>query len=279
MLTAAAPTVKFEASATPEERACAQAIDQSLTTFWTLVEQLRAAAAQRQPIHHVEETIFRALLTMGRPLLEAFLALSGDGDTGPTLIVPGERPSDPPQVWPRLDQPRSRSYLSLFGAIPITRTCYGQDRVEAAPLDAQLHLPRRQYSYLFQQWLGAFVIDDAHAEAIHKLQTILGLGISVKASEDLNREQASDVEPFQNRLPVPEPAQEGPLLVVTADCKGVPWCGRRWAPRKRPTPRSGRAPRPLRGIAVARARKRTGSRWRRWGRSIPSNRSCARPTR
>ncbi|HSB81052.1 MAG TPA: ISKra4 family transposase, partial [Candidatus Methylomirabilis sp.] len=41
-------------------------------------------------------------------------------------------------------------------------------------------------------------------------------------SEDLNREQASDVELFQDRLPVPEPSQEGSLVVVTADCKGVP---------------------------------------------------------
>jgi len=48
------------------------------------------------------------------------------------------------------------------------------------------------------------------------------LGIAVKASEDLDREQAGDVEPFQNNLPVPEPTEEGPILVVTADCKGVP---------------------------------------------------------
>ena len=37
--------------------------------------------------------------------------------------------------------------------------------------------PRRQYSYLLQQWLGSFVVDDAHAEAIRKLRTILGLEI------------------------------------------------------------------------------------------------------
>ena len=43
-----------------------------------------------------------------------------------------------------------------------------------------------------------------------------------RASEDLNREQACNVEPFQNNLPVPEPTEEGPILVVTADCKGVP---------------------------------------------------------
>jgi hypothetical protein len=54
------------------------------------------------------------------------------------------------------------------------------------------------------------------------LTTILGVAITVRASEDLNREQASDVEVFQDRLPVPDAAGEGPLLVVTADCKGVP---------------------------------------------------------
>ena len=120
------------------------------------------------------------------------------------------------------DTPYGRPYLSIFGEVTIERTCYGQDRVEAAPLDAQLHLPQRQYSYLLQQWLGSFVVDDAHAEAIRKLETILGLEITVRASEDLNREQASDVEVFQDRLPVPDAAEEGPLLVVTADCKGVP---------------------------------------------------------
>lgn len=81
---------------------------------------------------------------------------------------------------------------------------------------------QRQYSYLLQQWLGAFVVDDAHAEAVRKLGTILGVAIAVKASEDLNREQASDVVAFQDEIPVPEAATEGPFLVVTADGKGVP---------------------------------------------------------
>jgi hypothetical protein len=222
MLAVTASAVKFPTFPTPEQAGCASAVDQSLAVFWTLVERLHAAADQHQPIHQVEETVFRELLVMGRSLLQAFLALSGDGDVGPTLDVFGEGPSESPRVLPRLDEPRTRPYLSIFGAIPVTRVCYGQDRGEAAPLDAQLHLPRRQYSYLFQQWLGAFVIDDAHAEAIKKLQTILGLGVSVRSSEDLNREQASDVEPFQNHLPVPEPTEEGPILVVMADCKGVP---------------------------------------------------------
>jgi hypothetical protein len=218
MLAAVAPTVKFPASRSPEPAA----LDQSLSVFWALVERLHAAADRRQPIHQVEEAIFRDLLVMGRSLLEAFLASSGEGDVGPNLTVLADHPSDPPRVLPRLDRIRPRPYLSIFGEVSVARVCYGEGRIEAAPLDPRLHLPRRQYSYLFQQWLAAFVVDDAHAEAIKKLATILGLEVSVKASEDLNREQGSDVEPFQNHLPTPEATEEEPILVVTADCKGVP---------------------------------------------------------
>src|SRR3954454_1271654 len=222
MLTTTAATVKFALPMTPEQTACSRKIDEGLKTFWGVVEQMQHAAEDRQPIHQVEENLFRSLLVIGRWLLQAFLDRAGTGDVGPTLTVAGEAPSDPDQELPRLDRPHTRPYLSIFGEIPIARTCYGHDRVEAAPLDARLHLPQRQYSYLLQQWLGAFVVDDAHAEAVRKLGTILGLEITVRASEDLNREQASDVVVFQDRLPVPEAAAEGPLLVVTADCKGVP---------------------------------------------------------
>ena len=222
MLAPALAAVKFDLPSAPERKACLMKIDEGLKTFWALVERPQDAADRQQPIHQVEETIFRQLLVVGRWMLEAYLDFTGPGDVGPTLTVAGDSASDPDQELPRLDQPRKRPYLSIFGELNIERICYGHDRVEAAPLDARLHLPRRQYSYLLQQWLGVFVVDDAHAEAIRKLGTILGLEIAVKASEDLNREQASDVEVFQDSLPVPEAQEEGPLLVVTADCKGVP---------------------------------------------------------
>src|SRR5258708_22095165 len=196
MLAAVAPTVKFPASRSPEQAA----LDQSLSVFWTLVERLHAAADQHQPIHQVEETIFRDLLVMGRSLLQAFLASAGEGDIGPTLTVLADYPSDPPRVVPRLDRIRPRPYLSIFGEISIARACYGEGRIEAAPLDARLHLPRRQYSYLLQQWLAAFVVDDAHAGAIKKIATVLGLGGSGKAPPDLNREEGSGGEPFPNHL-------------------------------------------------------------------------------
>src|SRR3954463_13095525 len=208
MLTTTAGAVKFGLSLTPESVACSTKIDEGLKTFWGVVEHMQHAAETQQPIHHVEETIFRHLLVIGSWLLRAFLDMAGTGDVGPTLAVAGDAPSDPGQELPRLDQPYKRPYLSIFGGMALQRTCYGHRRGQAAPLDARLHLPRRQYSYLLQQWLGSFVVDDAHAEAIRKLGTILGVEITVRASEDLNREQASDVEVFQNHLPVPEAATE-----------------------------------------------------------------------
>src|SRR3954466_13049576 len=232
MLTTTAATVKFPLPMTPEHTACSRKIDEGLQIFWSVVEQMQHAADQQQPIHQVEETLFRNLLGIGRALLQAFVEMAGTGDVGPTLTVAGEAPSAPDQELPRLDRPHTRPYLSIFGEIPIARTCYGHDGVEAAPLDARLHLPQRRYSYLLQQWLGSFVVDDAHAEAVRELGTILGLEITVRASEDLNREQASDVVVFQDRLPVPDAAEEGPLLVVTADCKGVPLVRKALPPEK-----------------------------------------------
>jgi hypothetical protein len=60
----------------------------------------------------VEEVIFRRLLVMGLALLREFLARAGDSTMGPMLTLPGDAPSEPPQVVPRLDASRSRPYLA-----------------------------------------------------------------------------------------------------------------------------------------------------------------------
>ena len=276
MLATTSPAVKLQTYSTPEQAGCAQSIDRSLTIFWTLVERLRSAADQQQPIHQVEEAIFRDLLAMGRDLLQAFLALSGDGDVGPSLTIPGDSPADPPQVLPRLDQPRRRPYLSIFGEVDIARICYGHDRVEAAPLDARLHLPRR----------AVFVLVPAVARGVR------GRRCSCRGDqetpddpgvEDLGQSLGGpQPRAGQRRGAVPEPPADtrsdgggtdpggdGRLQRGALGAQGA--CRR----RSRPTSRF----RPWRTSVVARARRRTRRRWRRWGRSTRSIRLCAPPTR
>ena len=74
MLATGLAAVKFDLPSTPEQQACSRAIDQGLNAFWLTVERLRAASRERQPIHQVEEMIFRDLLAMGHCLLRAFVA-------------------------------------------------------------------------------------------------------------------------------------------------------------------------------------------------------------
>ena len=117
MLTRPVAAVKFDLSSTPEQAACAMKIDEGLKTFWNVVEHMQHAANQRQPIHQVEEIIFRDLLVIGNWLLQAFLDMAGTGDVGPTLKVASDSPSDPDQNLPRLEQPHRRPYLSIFGEV------------------------------------------------------------------------------------------------------------------------------------------------------------------
>ena len=218
MLAAVSAQVKNFVLAGPEKIA----VDQALQGFWLLVEAVQDAADNRKPVHQVEQTLFGQLLVIGRQLLEVFLLKSGDGDAGPELALSAAAPDRTPTFLPRLPEKHVREYRSIFGDVRIPRVCYGRRKIEAAPLDARLGLPERMYSYVFQQWLAAFSINDAHAEAIEKLRNILGLNISVKAAEDLNVEQAASVESYRQARPRPDPKTEQELLVIAADCKGVP---------------------------------------------------------
>ena len=109
MLTPTVAAVKFDLPLTPEQQACSTKIDQGLKTFWNVVERMQHAADQHQPIHQVEEFIFRDLLVIGRWLLQAFLDMAGTGDVGPTLTVAGESRAEPDRELPRLDR-RYRHY-------------------------------------------------------------------------------------------------------------------------------------------------------------------------
>ena len=61
MLTRTAAAVRFDLPSTPEQKACSMHLGEGLKTFWRLVEHLQHAADEHQPIHQVEEIIFREL--------------------------------------------------------------------------------------------------------------------------------------------------------------------------------------------------------------------------
>lgn len=195
--------------------------------LWDFVHQ---AADEGQRIDSVERGLIQRLLALGHTLLSAFVAVQGDGDLGPqaeTAEGPFAR---------RLPERHDRRYVSIFGELTITRVVYGTregQKIERVPLDERLGLPEGEFSYVLEDWSQRLCLKESFAEAGQSLEMLLGLRLGPRALEARNRAVAEYAPAFQASLKVPPPEQEGSLLVVTADGKGVPM---RRPPQQGPKP-------------------------------------------
>lgn len=183
-----------------------------------LVERLNAALDQAQPVHEVELALWELLLQTGHRALAAFLQAHGTGDQGATLTLPDGR-----QVQ-RLPECHRRRYVSIFGAFDLTRAVYGSRAGQAlqfVPLDNRLQLPEGDFSYVLQDWDQALAVEQPFGQVNQTIARMLRLRQSVDTLEGLNRQMAQDVGWFRDLQGAPPPAQEGQIVVVTADCKGI----------------------------------------------------------
>ena len=178
---------------------------------------LRQACREGQRIDEVESDLWGRMLQLGRQLLEGYVAGYRQGDLGPTLEQDG-------RVLRRLEQPHVRRYVSIFGPLEISRYVYGTretQKHEVIPLDALLALPDSEFSYVLQDWDQGLCVQNSYRESRATIQRILRLGQSVLSLEQMNSQMATVVEPFwAQQATAVEP--EGPILVLTADGKGVP---------------------------------------------------------
>ncbi|HEX9718972.1 MAG TPA: ISKra4 family transposase [Ramlibacter sp.] len=197
-----------------------QAILKAREVFNTMVAVVGGAAGQPKPLHEAERRLWDLGLAMMRQMLEGYVAGFGQGDLGPTLEHKG-------RSWRRLDQPHTRRYVSVFGPLQIDRRVYGTretQKHEMVPLDAMLSLPEGDFSYLLQQWDQGFCVQNSYSQSRQSVQQILGIGQSVRSLEHMSRAMAADADPFLEAQALPPAEQEGEVLVVTADGKGVPMC-------------------------------------------------------
>jgi hypothetical protein len=131
---------------------------------------------------------------------------------------------------------RQTTYFSVFGKVRFRRHYfYAPGHAGVCPLDAELSLPPRCYSDLLRDWAEYCTTDESYDESITVLKRILGLSISKLALETGVQEDAADMEAFYEQKDVPPSEDEGPILVVQADGKGVPMV--RTEPASRPARR------------------------------------------
>ena len=177
------------------------------------------AAGAGLAAHEVEQDLWRKLLALGRETMSQFFQQVGDGDMGPEVKLPDGR------TVRRLELPHVRPYQSIFGSFELSRVVYGTregQKIEWVPLDQRLQLPESKFSYVLQDWDQRVTVESPYAEVSATLARILGFSQSVDSLERMSRKMAEPVVDYWDSLQTPPASQEGELLVVSADGKGVP---------------------------------------------------------
>ena len=177
------------------------------------------AVEERMPLHQVEEQTLRLVLEMGRATLQILFDVLGPGNVGETVQLPEGR------TVRRLEETHSREYTSVFGEFQLDRYVYGRGegrKIELIPLDARLAMPESKFSYLLQDWDQSLTMEEPFEQVSGIVHKILGLDQHVDSLERMNRHMSEAVESFHLQQTAPPVAEEGPILVQTADGKGVP---------------------------------------------------------
>ncbi len=186
--------------------------------FDHLIHNLFETAQREASLYDVEKLIWRSLLELGRLLLQFFIQSQGTGDLGPVLDYKG-------RTLNRLKTLYFRRYVTIFGEIQIPRTVYGtreNQKHEVVPLDARLGLPDSDFSSMLQDWAQGFCVHGSYQEASKILLKILGFTPSVRSLEHMACQMADTVDSFWETLEAPPAPEEGNIVVITADGKGVP---------------------------------------------------------
>jgi hypothetical protein len=217
--TPAEPTVNFSQ---------ARFAFRQIETWLTSDEANLASEAQ------VEDQLDQRGRELLRLLLQAHLRQRGSGEVGAALRVwaPPALPAtsaansagEPPDAVLHSEKRRhDRTLHTILGAITIARTAYvAAGAASIHPLDEQLQLPARSFSYPLQERLVRHAVQGPFAEALANVQQATGVQVSKRSAEQLVQEAAVDFPAFYQQHPVTAPEQSGPIVVTGIDGKGVP---------------------------------------------------------
>ena len=183
--------------------------------FEALLNLVSGAEAQAATVNQMERSLLRQLLQMGRKLLQVFLTHRAEAE------------SHAPQYgWQRqkflYHSQKAVDYLSVFGKLEVRRAYfYAPGAGGKTPLDRALSLPERCYSDLLMECAELLAVDSAYDKATQVVARLLGVEVSVLALETSVEEQSQGVQPFYAQRETFPRQEEGPILVVQADGKGV----------------------------------------------------------
>ena len=195
---------------------------QARHAYQALEDWLMSASAQQLPLHEIEREQERRGREIQRRLLEAHLAQRGSGDVGDAIEV-GSLEAERPPLLPSHRRMDPRHPQTIFGEITVDRMGYlhpGEETVH--PLDGQVQLPHRSFSYEVQRRVVKAAIQGPFEEALERLEESTGVAMPKRCAEAILVEAAVDFEAFYQQRTPPAPAPTGAILVGSVDGKGIP---------------------------------------------------------
>ncbi|MGH2747145.1 MAG: ISKra4 family transposase [Actinomycetota bacterium] len=106
----------------------------------------------------------------------------------------------------------------------LSGTRYGRTgHASVHPLDRELQLPARTYSYEIQRRLVKAAVQGPFDEAAAALADATGVVVPKRSAEQVVVEASEDFDAFYAQCAGPDGEDEdGPILVAAIDCKGIP---------------------------------------------------------
>ena len=184
-----------------------------------LKHYVSTASGDGQAAHEVEKHLYKQVLALGGKLLKQFFDEQGSGDLGEEIeLKSGEKVK-------RLDKQRKRMYRSILGNIEIERTVYGArsgGKIAFIPLDARLSLPMSEQSHVLQEMSQYLSMEMSYRQGKTFLENLLPMSTTVDTMERVTGQQSQYVEDYRKSQPPIDAAEEGEVMVVTSDAKGIP---------------------------------------------------------
>lgn len=183
--------------------------------FNQLADYVRGEA-QGEEAYVVERKLFSGGMKALLGLLAAYFARKQGGDVGRAVeTASGDR-------LPR-ERLKPLKYVSIFGELGLNRYYYHEDGLPGVvPLDEDVNLPGRSYSYVIQEFVGQRVARMTYDEAVDELEEFFGLRLDKHNTEKMIPELARDVDAYYEAQGAPPQETEAEVLVAAVDGKGVP---------------------------------------------------------
>jgi len=189
-----------------------------MEAFWDLERFLSKASRTHLRLGDIERESEQRGRELIRLALQGHLDGRGDGDVGAAIAVPG--PNGPVRL--AYKRSHTRRIVTLFGEVSVTRMGYGAPGRESIhPLDAELALPGRSYSYEISRRLVRCCVCGPFEEAVDLVAETTGVKVPKRSAETIVKEAAADFDSFYAGRAAGVIAK-GDILVGAIDGKGIP---------------------------------------------------------